>query len=152
MNTDYDSLWDHVVAQFGCGRDSVHGPDHWKRVLRNGLLIARHTSGASEEVVRLFALFHDSKRESDGTDEGHGKRGAEFAASLRGVLFELSDVEFALLDRACRWHTMGLLTDEPTLGSCWDADRLDLARVGIRPMLEWLLPFPLTIGRQVGSI
>jgi acyl dehydratase len=29
-------------------------------------------SGAIEEVVRLFAVFHDSRREHDGWDDKHG--------------------------------------------------------------------------------
>ncbi|MBB6018173.1 hypothetical protein HNQ04_003450 [Deinococcus radiopugnans ATCC 19172] len=32
---------------------------------------------------------------------------------------------------ACKHHASGQTTDEPTLGACWDADRLDLPRVGI---------------------
>lgn len=105
---------------------------HWRRVERNGLLLATRT-GADLNVVRLFALFHDCCRINDGWDDGHGARGAEHAASLRGEAFELSDDRFELLRFACTWHTDREHHDDPTIGTCWDADRLDLGRVGIIP-------------------
>ncbi|MFM7373822.1 MAG: hypothetical protein ACKO39_01545, partial [Chthoniobacterales bacterium] len=33
----------------------------------------------------------------------------------------------------CRTHTDGLTEADPTIQACWDADRLDLGRVGITP-------------------
>jgi uncharacterized protein len=128
----FEHLWRVVEEQFRGARHSVHGPDHWRRVEQNGLLLATRT-GADVEVVRLFALFHDSRRRDDGMDEGHGIWGAEFAASLRGQLFELSDERFALLQYACIWHTDQERHEDPTIGTCWDADRLDLGRVGVIP-------------------
>jgi uncharacterized protein len=130
MSSNWEGIWERVKCGFQCDRDSVHGPSHWRRVERNGLFIAARSS-AVEEVVRLFAVFHDSRREHDGWDESHGARGAAYAASLRGVLFQLSDEHFELLDYACKWHAHGRLSDDPTIGTCWDADRLDLGRVRI---------------------
>jgi len=60
-------------------------------------------------------------------------RGAAFAATLRGTLIHLSDAEFALLHTACADHTKGLLDADITIQTCWDADRLDLGRVGTTP-------------------
>ena len=137
MSTDFQRLWEHVTREFQCHCDSVHGPSHWRRVERNGLLIATR-SGAIEEVVRLFAVFHDSRREHDGWDNTHGARGAAYAASLRGVLFDLTDAHFELLHFACTWHTHGRLSDDPTVGTCWDADRLDLGRVGVLPEAAYM--------------
>ena len=57
---------------------TIHGLAHWRQVEFNGLLLAPIT-GADVTVVRLFALFHDCKREDDGYDETHGERGAAFA-------------------------------------------------------------------------
>jgi uncharacterized protein len=37
------------------------------------------------------------------------------------------------LFEACRLHTDGLTAGDRTLLACWDADRLDLGRVGITP-------------------
>ncbi|HSI15909.1 MAG TPA: hypothetical protein VK961_27925, partial [Chthoniobacter sp.] len=72
---NWPKLWKVVSDQFLLGHESLHGPAHWRRVERNGLLLATRT-GADETVVRLFAIFHDSRRESEGSDLEHGKRGA----------------------------------------------------------------------------
>ena len=114
-----------------------HGVVHWARVLENGVKLAEST-GANVAVVQLFAVFHDSRRENDGTDPEHGRRGADLAARLRGRLFDLPDADFALLDRACEWHTVGRSDPDVTVQTCWDADRLDLGRVGILPSPRYL--------------
>ena len=43
-----------------------------------------------------------------------------------------------LLEFACEEHTNGGVDSHPTVGVCWDADRLNLWRVGIRPDPRWL--------------
>jgi uncharacterized protein len=53
------------------------------------------------------------------------------AAAMRGTLFQLSDDDFELLATACAYHTDGLTEGDITVQTCWDADRLDLGRVGI---------------------
>ena len=98
----------------------------------NGLHIAQ-TNEADQTVVKLFALFHDSRRENDGYDPLHGQRGAELALSMHGDLFSIDDVQLELLVLACELHHQGAMTEEPTIGACFDADRLDLIRVGIVP-------------------
>ena len=131
---DFDALWTRVAA---LSTSLMHGIDHWRRVEGNGLILAERT-GADVEVVRLFAIFHDSRRLHDGTDHGHGARGAELAASWRGVFFDLPDDRFESLRYACVWHTDQTHHSDPTIGSCWDADRLDLGRVGIQPDPRWM--------------
>ena len=110
----------------------THGVGHWARVLENGLRLAKET-GANVEVLRLFAIFHDSRRASEGHDDGHGERGGDLARELRGEWFALSDREFNLLYDACVGHTDGETEADITIQTCWDADRLDLGRVGIVP-------------------
>ena len=144
---NFDALWDYVTKAFQCDPDSIHGASHWRRVERNALEIAA-SNGAIVEVVRLFAVFHDSRRENDGVDSKHGERGAEYAASLRGTLFDLSDTHLELLQYACRWHTQGQLSDDPTIGACWDADRLDLTRIGMTPKAEFM---STALGRTLSS-
>lgn len=114
-----------------------HGVTHWARVLENGLKLAEQT-GADPQVVTLFALFHDSRRVNDYEDYGHGGRGAELAADLRGVVYDLPDPQFEWLYRACTLHTGGRHDDSVTVLTCWDADRLDLGRVGIMPNPKYL--------------
>lgn len=129
---DFDAVWDSVLSGFVGDPSSIHGPSHWQRVQANGLKIAG-LNGASIVVVRLFAILHDSCRIDDSFEIRHGELAAEYAATLRGNLFDLDDVSFRLLQDACRWHTHGKVTTDPTIGACWDADRLDLPRVGILP-------------------
>lgn len=136
--------------QFAIDWKGIHGLSHWLRVRDNGLRLAGLT-GARRDVVELFALFHDSKRLNDRRDPQHGERGASFAQSLVGSLFELDPEGLELLMAACRGHTDGLTVGDPTVITCWDADRLDLGRIGVKPdparlcteaakepaMLEW---------------
>ena len=145
--SQWNRIWQHVTQEFQCDRNSIHGPSHWRRVERNGLLIASR-SGAVEKVVRLFAVLHDSRREHDGHDTVHGSRAAAYAAKLRGKLFDLSDEHFELLQYACQWHTQGQLSQDPTIGTCWDADRLDLGRVRIKPTAKFM---STEFGREIAT-
>lgn len=129
---DEAAIFAEIRRNYTLPLDGFHGPAHWARVLENGLRLAE-ANGADAEVVSLFALFHDSRRVNEDHDPGHGLRGGEFARSLRGRLVHLDDARFELLFEACRLHTDGLVSVEPTLQACWDADRLDLGRVGIVP-------------------
>ena len=119
-----------VLNQYELPLDGIHGIDHWARVLENGLRLCA-LNQANKTVVQLFALFHDSKRKNEQRDDGHGIRGAEFARSLRGKNFNVTDEEFSLLSEACKRHTDGLTDSNLTVQTCWDADRLDLGRVNI---------------------
>ena len=122
-----------IIEQgFALCLDGIHGAPHWARVRTNGLRLAEQT-GANRAVVELFAWLHDSKRLNDGHDPQHGVRAAQFAASLRGTHFDLPESDFALLQFACEFHTAGLTEADVTVQTCWDADRLDLGRIGIRP-------------------
>src|SRR5262249_5197295 len=109
-----------------------HGVPHWQRVRENGLRIAKY-SGANALLVELFAFLHDCCREDDRSDPGHGERAADFVQSLRGTLIHLGDEEFALLHQAILDHELGLTRGDITVLTCWDADRLDLGRVRVRP-------------------
>jgi uncharacterized protein len=134
---NFKRLWQIVVSNPNRIHSDVHGPDHWKRVERNGLYICQ-SNGADEDVVRLFALFHDSMRLSDGRDPEHGLRGAKYAKSLLNQEYQLTEAQFELLYEACKHHTKQRATQDKTIGTCWDADRLDLRRVGIRPSVDFM--------------
>ena len=132
MLTDFRQVIQAILEDYVLPVSGYHGVSHWARVLENGLRLSE-TMGANIEVVRLFAIFHDSKRRNDGVDPDHGQRGADFAAELRGRLFDLSDDGFKLLHRACAGHTHELTHPDITIQTCWDSDRLDLGRVGVTP-------------------
>jgi len=121
-----------ILEDYALPRHGTHGVGHWARVLENGLQLATAT-GANVEVVQLFAVFYDGRRVNECEDWGHGERGAELAAELRGKLFDLPDADFDLLYEACAQHTDGLVQGDITLQTCWDSDRLDLGRVGTTP-------------------
>jgi uncharacterized protein len=129
---DLPAILDAILKGYRLPVLGDHGVVHWARVYQNGCRLAELT-GADQEVVALFALFHDSRRINEDRDNDHGLRGGRFALSLRGTLVHLENARFELLFEACRLHTDGQTTDDPTLAACWDADRLDLGRVGIVP-------------------
>lgn len=122
-----------ILDRFQLSHDGFHGPPHWERVRENGLFLARHTA-ADVSVVEAFSWLHDSCRQNEGRDPAHGKRAADFVAELHleGVL-GLSDEQCDLLIEACRHHSHGRTEADVTVQVCWDADRLDLGRVGTRP-------------------
>lgn len=134
---NYEELWRCVQNLFPLSIKSIHGPDHWRRVERNGLFLAQYEP-VDVTVVRLFALFHDSQRKNDHRDPEHGARGAQLAVDLHGRYFRLSNSQMTLLLTACGHHTAQTHHDDPTIGACWDADRLDLKRVMIEPDPDYL--------------
>ena len=117
---------------FALSLQGIHGERHWARVRENGLFLAERT-GADPQVVEFFAYLHDSKRLSDGADWEHGRRAADYVRALGPRLAPLSESQIELLAHACHYHTAGLTEAELTVQVCWDADRLDLGRVGITP-------------------
>ena len=134
---DFETLWNTVLDDPELKKSYIHGPEHWARVERNGIYIGEQT-GADLTVIRLFALFHDCRRQNDGIDPGHGRRGAEYAKTLRHELIEISDEQFDTFYNACKLHTRQIHTEDVTVGACWDADRLDLGRIGIKPIAKFL--------------
>ncbi len=126
-----------VEGQFALELDGIHGAPHWARVRENGLRLAEAT-GANTDVVQLFALLHDACRLGDGHDPRHGARAAALARTLAGSAFSLPPADLELLVAACERHSEQVTTGDVTVVTCWDADRLDLGRVGIRPRPEFL--------------
>lgn len=122
----------YLPREFALEWRGIHGAPHWTRVRWNGLAIAR-SSGAITGVVELFSFLHDARRAHDGRDPDHGVRAAELALELNGPVFCVDRAEMRLLEIACRDHSEGQLRADPAVQTCWDADRLDLGRVGIRP-------------------
>ena len=129
---NYDEVLNAACVQYKLDPHGYHGPSHWLRVETFSRYLADQT-GADVTVVRLFARLHDCCRANENWDPDHGHRAADFAASLRGTLLRITDVQFELLAHAMRYHNDGLTIDDPTVGTCWDADRLDLGRVGVEP-------------------
>ncbi len=110
----------------------VHGVRHWARVRVNGLALCRST-GADARVVELFAFLHDVGRLVDAADPLHGQRAADFIRALPRSLIPLDDERLAWLLFGVEHHTKGKCPPNATVATCWDADRLDLGRISVRP-------------------
>ena len=132
VSADFDAIWRELAGHFALGDWSVHGPNHCDNVELNGLRLANVT-GADVIVVRLFAVFHDAARQNEFEDPQHGQRAAALAEARHGSLFSISPAQLDELLYACTHHHQGFITGRVTAGTCWDADRLDLPRVGIQP-------------------
>jgi uncharacterized protein len=119
--------------------DGVHGVSHWSRVWFHGWKLA-HSVDINPAILAWFAYLHDSQRHNDHRDPQHGHRAADFALQLKhsGVITELSGSEFERLCEAMRLHSDGHTEGDAAVRACWDADRLDLWRVGIQPAAKYL--------------
>jgi uncharacterized protein len=133
---------DATAQAFG---SRFHGPSHWERVARNGIHLATLTPDADLGVVLAFALIHDAFRLDDGEDRLHGHRASVWAGRVADQF--LPDTRGRRPDRRTRVellcialgnHQLGRTTEQPTIGCCWDADRLDLGRVGTVPSPEFM--------------
>lgn len=123
--------------RFSLRWQGIHGASHWARVRWTGLALCERT-GANRTVVELFAMVHDVCRDNDHHDPLHGARAARFLHELRGSVISISDTEADLLAFACTHHSDGHTEADVTVKTCWDADRLDLGRVSIRPQPRYL--------------
>jgi uncharacterized protein len=83
-------------------------------------------------------LLHDVARKDDYEDPGHGARSANFVLGLPHEVLPLDDRQLEGLSEACAGHSDGHTEASVTVMTCWDADRLDLARVGILPDARYL--------------
>ena len=111
---------------------TTHGVEHWDRVAKFGSIL--YQKGADMDVIMAFAYLHDAERMSNGRDLYHGQRASKLIDTIRHTqLEELSDEQIAKLKRACELHTIQHRTGDLTIDICFDADRMDLPRVGITP-------------------
>ena len=125
-------LREYAIKHSILGEYSVHGVSHWDRVARNAEVLI--TSDVDELVVKAFAYIHDVERVNESDDLQHGPRAALLVDEIRSsVLGFLNDLEIEQLKEACRLHTLRHKTEDATINACFDADRLDLGRVGITP-------------------
>ena len=126
-------------------KSKLHGLTHWRRVERNGVFLAEHNF-VDVDLVRLFALFHDCQRLNDDSDLQHGPRAAAFIEKVNPDLLRLESKELEILMTACYHHTNSQNTDIPYFACCWDADRLDIGRAGLKPEVKF---FSTKIARKI---
>lgn len=132
-------FYELLLNSYRLDPEGVHGPRHWARVHRNAMWVAEEmTRPVNTDVLEYFAFLHDACRINDGRDPGHGSRAAELARKVRGVHVHLDDENFYKLLDALIGHSSQHYHDDPTIQACWDADRLDLGRIGVIPTKEQL--------------
>ena len=141
MTSEYDrsGLIALIKSEFKLDWHGIHGANHWARVLHHGKNIAQLRK-ADLLVVELFGFLHDSCRLDDGFDPRHGKRAAEFAHGIHGDFYRINPKQLDQLCYALSCHSDGDISKDATIQTCWDADRLDLGRVGIFPSPNYLSP------------
>lgn len=125
-------LLDFLKSHYQLHWEGLHGFPHWLRVREVGLKLAA-LNGANLKVVEYFAFTHDIQRRSDGFDPGHGARACKFIRAHLIGRIDLTPNEIDLLCVATSGHTNGKCHEDITVSTCWDSDRLDLMRAGIRP-------------------
>lgn len=128
-----NKIKEHYTLNWYAG---THGFKHWTRVFSIGQQLSEQ-QGVNSKVVQLFSVFHDSQRRNEHLDPDHGPRGARLALHLREYL-PLDDEEFELLTIACSQHTSSRNHADITVQACFDSDRLDLWRIGVKPEPEFL--------------
>ena len=132
INAHIERLREFAIQHSKLGAYSIHGISHWDRVASNADTLC--TSDVDSLVVRAFAYIHDVERVNESDDWQHGPRAALLVDEIRSsVLSFLNDQEIEQLKDACRLHTIRHKTEDATVNACFDADRLDLGRVGITP-------------------
>lgn len=132
-------LVERVTRLAPLAESPLHGHEHWRYVAEVGLHIARATPEADEQVILFFALLHDSQRQNENSDPEHGPRAEALIRKLHAEdALPLGEEQLSLLTEACRSHDRGTVSSDPTIGACFDADRLTLSRVGIRPDRAYL--------------
>ena len=114
------------------GRLLIHGEGHWKCVAMAGLWIAERMPVANADFILVFAQLHDMMRVNDGHDPWHGQRAALL---YRKLVATRQAREWEAMGFALSFHQAGFRSEhqDPNVGICWDADRVNLWRVSIEP-------------------
>lgn len=125
-----------------------HGYAHSLRVNYNIQLLGKKMNVQDSELyqMRLFAYWHDIVRYNDGYDPEHGKRAADIINKNRNH-YNLRDFSAEQIDNlcfACEHHTTMHRSGNTLIDICFDADRLDLQRVGI-------IPEPYKMATEIGA-
>jgi len=118
----------------------IHGIKHWKNVEKIGMYLCERNN-ADRELVKTFAYIHDIGRLNEDEDFGHGKRSVEIAKEMveNKIITSLDENQLQKLYYACEYHSKeDAKSDDITIQTCWDADRLDLWRLMITPKKELL--------------
>jgi uncharacterized protein len=129
---------DGIAEQSPSADSPWRGVAHWMQVAELGLELLAAGTPADPVVLYAFAILHDSQREAEGIDPEHGARAAELARRINGQAMRLTSGQLETVCDALAGHDQGETSSDLTVGACWDADRLSLARFGAAPDPELL--------------
>lgn len=138
MQVITNQLLTYLLDRLKVEWNGYHGLSHWIKVHDKGLWLAEHTPGADPVIAVLFGVLHDACREHDVKDPDHGSRASRLVDKLNGKYFDLSEEDARTLSYACLMHNQGMISFDPTVGVCWDADRLELIRTGTTIDIRYL--------------
>ncbi len=111
-----------------CEELDIHGMPHLRQVaLTAGRLAV--LVGCDVESAVVAGFLHDCARVHDGGGNRHAHDSAVLARRLLKTFYPHLDAP--RLCEAIARHADGRTTDDPLAACLWDADRLDLCRLGI---------------------
>ncbi len=119
---------EELLAPFCTCRGLVlHGVSHLRRV---AILSGRLANAVGEDVESavVMGFLHDCARKDDGNDTEHGHESAFLARGLIDRFYPHLDVN--RICEAIAGHADGEVTTDPLTACLWDADRLELKRIG----------------------
>lgn len=117
--------------------NGVHGIDHWTRVLQNGIILCDKNPNLNKNIIIAFSFFHDVGRTREDDEPIHGYNGGRRLLKYKYKI-NLTKEEIDKCYEACVDHTHTRHHKDPQIAACWDADRLDLYRVGVMPDVDYL--------------
>lgn len=133
---------------FNFADSKIHTTEHCGRVLLFSLLIADALGMSAEdkEILALASCFHDSRREDDMLDVGHGERAAEYYKSYceeHGMHFYETCYNVMKYHDLGDYHGYAALTGDDRAVMLYkifkDADALDRYRFGVRGLNKGFL-------------
>ena len=130
-----DSSMSRSAAR-GVTHSTLHGDDHWRCVAATGLALAPWLGDVDRTLVFCFGLLHDTRRRTDSFDPSTAlaRRRSRTSCAKRRARPRRRTIREP--HGGARRPRERLVSTDPTIGTCWDADRLHLPRVGIRPRRE----------------
>ena len=137
---DVKQIFNLANERFVLNHNGFHGKNHWVRVYTNAMILCSYYN-TDRIVPTLFSFLHDCCREDEGSDPLHGLRAASYADYLYSKnILQISMLQHNMLTSAMKLHSDGDTGIGMPLAIqiCWDADRLDLGRVGKIPDRRYL--------------
>lgn len=118
-----------------CLSTNIHGVQHLRQV---AFLAGRfaYSLNVDYKTAIIGGYLHDCARSDDGGGNSHAHESAFLAKRIIETNWSSTDIDKIFY--AIYYHADGLNTNDPFIGCIWDADRLNLVRLGLIPKVELL--------------